>query len=159
MWYNEIKKSEVIYMDTMDNKQIGLRIAQARNDKNITGKELAIRVGVAASTISRYEKGEISKIKIPVIEAIARSLDVNPMWLIGKSPYKDTRDMLSANNRSSTAVNSFTDDEIHVILMYRRLPQQKKAAIKSYLEFLIKKDDGCQSVALVAENPKDYNKK
>lgn len=117
-------------MDAIDNKQIGLRIAQARRDKNMTGKELALHVGVAASTISRYEKGEISKIKIPVIEAIARSLDVNPMWLIGKSPYKDTRDMLSANHRSFTAVNSFTDDEIHVILMYRRLPQQKKLQLK-----------------------------
>lgn len=144
-------------MDTTDNKQIGLRIAQARKDKNITGKELAIRVGVAASTISRYEKGEISKIKIPVIEAIARSLDVNPMWIIGKSPYKDTNDMLSSPHSPSPI--PFTNDEIHVILMYRRLPQQEKSAIKSYLEFLIKKDNGCQSVGLVAENQKSYNKK
>jgi hypothetical protein len=33
-------------MDAIDNKQIGLRIAQARRDKNMTGKELALHVGV-----------------------------------------------------------------------------------------------------------------
>lgn len=72
-------------MSTLSNAEIGSRIAQARKDKGLTAKELADKISVAASTITRYEKGSIAKIKLPVIEAIARALDVNPMWIIGKS--------------------------------------------------------------------------
>ncbi|WP_050791345.1 helix-turn-helix domain-containing protein [Megasphaera sp. UPII 135-E] len=75
-------------MTKLDSLLIGKRIAIARTEKNMTAKELAEAIKVAASTISRYEKGEIVKAKIPVIEAIARVLGVNPMWLIGKSEYK-----------------------------------------------------------------------
>lgn len=69
----------------MDNKEVGRRITQAREEKHLNKKELAVRVGVADSTIKRYEDGEIKKIKMPVIESIAKALSVNPMWLIGRS--------------------------------------------------------------------------
>lgn len=67
------------------NEEIGRRLAQARKKKGMTSKELAERIAVAPSTITRYEKGDIAKIKLPVIEAIARVLGVNPMWVLGKS--------------------------------------------------------------------------
>lgn len=86
-------------MTKLDSLLIGKRIAIARTEKNMTAKELADAIKVAASTISRYEKGEIVKAKIPVIEAIARVLGVNPMWLIGKSEYKKEKDMLAAWNK------------------------------------------------------------
>lgn len=77
----------------MDNIGIGKRIEQARELRELTMDELANRIGVAKSTIQRYEKGKINTIKIPVIDAMARELSVNPSWIIGKSdvmelPYK-----------------------------------------------------------------------
>lgn len=78
----------------MSNREIGLRIANARRDIGMTAKELAQRVQVAASTITRYERGEIDNIKMPVISEIARQLHVNPMWLIGRSSHKNTDDMV-----------------------------------------------------------------
>ncbi|WP_409015681.1 helix-turn-helix domain-containing protein [Anaerostipes caccae] len=69
----------------MNNKEIGKRITFAREKNNLNKKELAHKIGVADSTIKRYEDGDIKKIKIPVIESIANALGVNPMWLIGKS--------------------------------------------------------------------------
>lgn len=87
----------------MDNLLIGKRIAASREVKGLTRKELASLIHVAASTISRYEKGEINKIKLPIIEAIARNLDVNPMWLIGKSEHKEVKDMLNSWNASTAA--------------------------------------------------------
>lgn len=69
----------------MTNQEIGSRIKIAREKMSMNKKELAQRVKVADSTIKRYEDGEINKIKIPVLEAIAKALNVNPMWLIGKS--------------------------------------------------------------------------
>ena len=69
----------------MDNKAIGLRIEQRRKQLSLTLEFVATEVGVAKSTIMRYERGTIEKVKLPVIEAIARVLDVNPSWLCCKS--------------------------------------------------------------------------
>lgn len=147
-------------MDAIDNKQIGLRIAQARRNKNMTGKELALRVGVAASTILRYEKGQITKIKIPIIEAIARVLDINPMWLIGKSKHKSVKEMLTANNISIKNQN-LTLEENQLLTSFRKLSTEDKRMLLEYSEFLLsKKYNGYQeSDSLVAEQQSSYDDK
>lgn len=68
-----------------ENIIIGNRIKQRRLSLGLTLGEVASKIGVAISTIQRYEAGTISKIKLPVIQAIAGALSVNPAWLIGKS--------------------------------------------------------------------------
>lgn len=73
-------------VEKMDiNKEIGKRIKQKRIENNLTLKELGEKVGVASSTILRYENGKINNIKLPVIESIAKALNVNPSWLVLKS--------------------------------------------------------------------------
>ena len=47
--------------------------------------DIANDIGVNKSTIQRYEKGTISKLKLPVIESIARRLNVTLDWLCCKS--------------------------------------------------------------------------
>lgn len=69
----------------MDNKKVGMRIEQRRKDLGITLDDIAQEIGVAKSTVQRYEKGTLGKVKLPVVEAIARVLDVNPAWLCCKS--------------------------------------------------------------------------
>lgn len=69
----------------MTNIEIGKRIKHARKIREATLDEVANVVGVAKSTIQRYEAGKIDKLKLPVIESIAKALVVNPAWLIGKS--------------------------------------------------------------------------
>lgn len=69
----------------MDNVMIGKRIKHARDLKCVTLEDIATKVGVAKSTIQRYENGKIENLKIPVLHSIANALDVNPAWLIGKS--------------------------------------------------------------------------
>lgn len=66
------------------NKQIGLRIKSTREERGMTLQEIANKIGVAKSTIQRYEAGTIENIKLPVISSIANALGVNPSWLIGK---------------------------------------------------------------------------
>ncbi len=73
----------------MDNKKIGLRIEQRRKALGLTLEYVAAEIGVAKSTIQRYEKGTIEKIKLPVIEAISRVLNVNPAWICLKSERMD----------------------------------------------------------------------
>lgn len=68
-----------------NNAIIGSRIKQVREEKGLTQEELANVLGLNKSTIQRYETAKIEKIKIPVIDAIAQKLDVNPEWLSDKT--------------------------------------------------------------------------
>lgn len=69
----------------MTNAEIGNRIKYARDLRDVTLDDIAKKVGVAKSTIQRYEAGKITTIKIPVVESIAIALNVNPSWIVGKS--------------------------------------------------------------------------
>ena len=69
----------------MTNSEIGNRIKYARDLRNATLEDIAKKVGVTKSTIQRYEAGKITTIKLPVVEAIAVALNVNPAWVVGKS--------------------------------------------------------------------------
>lgn len=69
----------------LGHKEIGKRIEYARKLRGLTLNQLAEAVGVAASTIQRYEKGNFQKIKLPIIESIAERLDVDPLWITGRS--------------------------------------------------------------------------
>lgn len=69
----------------MDRTLLGKRIKEARTLRDYTLDALANAIGLNKSTVSRYERGEIESPKLPVIEAIANELHVNPSWLIGKS--------------------------------------------------------------------------
>lgn len=71
------------------NKEIGRRIKKKRLEKDMTLKDLGEKIGVASSTIMRYEKGEINTIKLPVINSIANALGVDPAWLVLKSNSPD----------------------------------------------------------------------
>ena len=69
----------------MGNPILGNRLKQKRLELQMTQGDIAEQIGVAVSTVQRYEKGQIDKIKLPVVEAIARVLEVSPEWLIGKT--------------------------------------------------------------------------
>lgn len=69
----------------MTNAEIGYRIYMARKENHATLEEVAKKVGLAKSTIQRYEKGLINDVKLPNIQSIAKALNVNPNWIIGKS--------------------------------------------------------------------------
>lgn len=72
----------------MNNIEIGKRIKQTREEKNMSLQDVAEITGVARSTVQRYEVGRIDKLKLPVIESIARVLGVRPDWIIGKTEKK-----------------------------------------------------------------------
>ncbi len=69
----------------MENGLVGRRIEQRRKELGLTLDDIAQEIGVAKSTIQRYEKGKIETIKLPVIESIARVMEVDPAWICGKS--------------------------------------------------------------------------
>lgn len=115
-------------MDT--NEEIGLRIKQARLECGMTLQDIADEIGVVKSTIQRYENGKIEKIKLPVIEAIARTIHVNAAWILGKSKIKDTTHTLEARTdieRDKCVTVALVPHEVKVITSYRSQPDMQKS--------------------------------
>lgn len=69
-------------------KAIGKRMKEARDDLDLTVRDVGDMIGVSGATISRYENGEVAKIKLPVLSQISRVLQVNEEWLLGISEVK-----------------------------------------------------------------------
>lgn len=67
------------------NIEIGERLERRRKELGYTLDYVASEVGITKSTVQRYEKGKIEKLKLPVIEAIAGVLNVNPAWVCCKT--------------------------------------------------------------------------
>ena len=107
------------------NSEIGTRISSARSIKGLTLEDVASKVGVAKSTILRYEKGTISKIKLPIIESIAHALGVDPNWIIGNTDSPS----LPGSNQSIV----LSSEEIQLIVDYRGASEEIRSAAAGML--------------------------
>lgn len=96
----------------MDIKEIGNRIKQARSLRNYTLDDVAGEIGVAKSTIQRYENGLINKPKLPILQAIAESLRVNPAWLCGQEVPMNCEDSLENIIKNRLAENKITLEDV-----------------------------------------------
>jgi transcriptional regulator with XRE-family HTH domain len=65
------------------NEEVGYRIYKARAEKGITLKELGDLIGIAESTVQRYEKGKIKSLDIEMIKKLSKALNVSPAYLMG----------------------------------------------------------------------------
>ena len=79
--------------------EMGKRIRQAREKMLLSQEDLGRPLGLNKSTIQRYESGEVQRIKIPILENLAKILNVNPNWIILKTDdpinYDDVVDNLN----------------------------------------------------------------
>lgn len=125
----------------IDRVQMGIRMAQARKERALTLKDVASEIGVAASTIQRYEKGQFENIKMPVIEAIADALSVNPAWLTG---HTNDPTIHSTGDSTEASTSEFRDEEIRAAFFNGADPtltEEEQAAmwadVKEYIHFKI----------------------
>lgn len=58
-------------------------LKQRRIELRLTMAELAGKVGVSEATISRWESGDISNMRLDKIVPLARALQVPPAYIIG----------------------------------------------------------------------------
>lgn len=63
--------------------KLGERMKMLRKQKHINADTLAEKIGVSRSTIFRYEKGEIEKVPMAIVEKVADALDVSLPQLMG----------------------------------------------------------------------------
>ena len=69
-------------MTQQSKNTVGARIREVRKERKITLQELAEKLGVRHTTVSRYEKGIIT-IPSDKLKAIADILEVSPEYLLG----------------------------------------------------------------------------
>jgi len=129
----------------LTNKEIGTRISTARELRGMTLETVASSVGVAKSTIQRYEKGSIAKIKLPVLESIAHSLMVNPNWLIGNT---DDPAPLSSPLPTTPAIE-LTPEEAQLVDDYRDADEmsRKNATLILHTSAEANRKDGSTSAS------------
>ena len=93
-----------MYDMALDPILIGQRIKDRRDELGMSLGDLGEMVGVAASTIMRYEKGVIGKIKMPIISSIASALRVDPSWITGVVDEKGTYNKSESLSLSNEAL-------------------------------------------------------
>lgn len=113
------------------NQKIGERIKTRRKELELTQERVGNIVGVTKSTIQRYENGLIKDLKMPVIQAIANALKVNPDWLVLKSDTKE----LQSNNNSLKSIN-LSKNELKLVNAYNLLNDTGKQEAQKRVEEL-----------------------
>ncbi len=76
------------------NQNIGQRIKEKREQRNLSLQDIADRMDVNRSSVMRWEKGETSRIKLPMLEHLAQVLHTTPEYLMG---YEEEQSDFSRN--------------------------------------------------------------
>ena len=106
--------------------KIGERIQARRKELNLTQETIAKKLSLNKSTIARYESGAVEKIKLPIIQAMAQILDVNPDWLALKTDKKGCY----ADCVDITKNIQLSKHEAYLILAYREHPDMQRSVDK-----------------------------
>lgn len=138
---------------------VGERIKERRKELGITADTIAEKLGVSRSTIFRYEKGDIEKLPVDVLEPIATILHTTPAYLMGwdddPTDYDDPGiaadnagallDTLDGDVRKAAAVRRATDeDALNEVFaasskkedFYEDLPEEARQELESFKEYL-----------------------
>ena len=126
-YYNSIQKRG-------DLMTIGQRIQQRRKEMRMSADELAKRLGKDRSTIYRYEKGDIEKFPLDILEPIAKALNTTPAYLMGWEEKEKNN-----NTIADIVVRLRTDsDFLSVVTQLNELNKEKLQGVKQMLTAFLK---------------------
>lgn len=118
----------------MDMFLFATRLKEAREDRNVSAKELAEHLGINKSTIHRYETGELKGVKQATLIAIADYLNVNPDYLIGATDNKHTV------KEAEALMADITDDEKMLLELFRRVPVESQQMVLDMVRIALRRD-------------------
>lgn len=96
---------------------IGQMIYNHRKERNLTLEDVGTYCGVPRSTVSRWERGEIQKIKCDKAEKLCEILEIDPIVL-------------------ARPAEALTVDEYYMLTIYRKADDRaRKDAIKILLAY------------------------
>ena len=113
---------------------IGQRIQQRRKEMRMSADELAKKLGKDRSTIYRYEKGEIEKFPLDILEPIAKALNTTPAYLMGWEKKEKNN-----NTIADIVVRLRTDTEFFTVVeTLNKLDENKLHSVKQFLTTFLK---------------------
>ena len=118
-------------MNKLNYIEIGKKIKYKRKALNFTQLELAERVGLTESSISRYESGKIATMPTSTVNKICHALHIEPADLLGITPEKvvewDIKDILASIEELPEEYRTAIIDQIKSqIKLYWRLYYAKE---------------------------------
>lgn len=109
---------------------IGERIRARRKEIGMSADELGKRLGKDRSTVFRYEKGDIEKVPIDILEPIAEALNTTPQYLMGWEEVQKNN-----NTIADIVVRLRSDDEFfNVVSKLNELDSDKLSSLLTLLK-------------------------
>lgn len=113
---------------------IGQRLAELREQKGLTKEELAERVGVSTSTLSRLEGGQIQKFSDEMLTALAREFNVSADFLLGLTNIPDRKNYdIGELGLSALAARNLYTRKINVEVVNLMLEHPRFAALTAMI--------------------------
>lgn len=123
------------------------KIRDKRLELGLTLEEVANAVGVAKSTVKKWESGQIASMRQSKILALARILRVEPTYLIfeGDAPTNHgVNNGIVGNHNSNNVIQVGMDGlgevEIELISLCKKMSIKDKTKLLSYAYSLIEED-------------------
>lgn len=110
----------------MRYEETARRFSYAMANAQITQQELADKAHIGKSSISHYVNGS-NEPGHKAAYALAKVLNVNPLWLMGLDVPMDPPALFASDNLE------LTDIEVRIIEAYRRCSPELKAALHGFL--------------------------
>lgn len=122
-----------------NNKLIGNRIKLRREQLNLTQEELGAHLSLNKSTINRYESGEVKKIKLPILHALAKFLDVDPNWLALKTDDMGSfLNLIDKEKSVPVSEDALSESEMDLIKLFRLVPEESRPLVLSMIKAALK---------------------
>ena len=113
---------------------IGQRLAELREQRGLTKEELAERVGVSTSTLSRLEGGQIQKFSDEMLTALAQEFNVSADFLLGLTNIPDRKNYdIGELSLSALAARNLYTQKVNVDVVNLMLEHPKFAALTAMI--------------------------
>ncbi len=106
--------------------EINKVIKSRRSELGLTLKDVADALGVAESTVMRYETSDIKHMGIDKVEALAKVLECSPAYLLGWEVKEDSSRLRRLSEYARKVEN---------------MSQSRQDEVFNYIDFLEAKDD------------------
>ena len=113
----------------------GERITELREGAGLTIEELALKVGVNATTLGRMEKGQTQKIGDDVLTALAREFNVSTDFLLGLTSIPDRKNYdIAELGLSTQAARNLYTRKVNADVVNRLLEHPRFATLTAMIE-------------------------
>lgn len=113
----------------------GERITELREGAGSTIEELALKVGVNATTLGRMEKGQTQKIGDDVLTALAREFNVSTDFLLGLASIPDRKNYdIAELGLSTQAARNLYTRKVNADVVNRLLEHPRFATLTAMIE-------------------------